>query len=110
MKKVAITLQKPYVFEGETHTEIDMVGFEDLKGSQLFSAEQRYLSVRNNPVGMEYTYGFCFALGSIVLNKPVEFFSELPAVDANSFRNWVTCFLQGMITITEEDGTSDEPQ
>lgn len=103
MKKASMQLQKPYVFEGQEYTELDLSGFANLKGSQLFEAEQRYLSVRQSPVGMEYTLGFAFSLGSIVMDKPIEFFSNMPATDVNTFRNWVTCFLQGTITIADAD-------
>lgn len=110
MKKATIILKKPYVFEEEEYTELDMTGFANLKGSQLYEAEQRYLQVRQSPIGMEYTLGFAFALGSIVTGKPIEFFANLPAPDANSFRNWVTCFLLGTITITDVPEISEKPQ
>lgn len=95
MKKNIFKLSKPFTFEGETYTELNMAALEDITGQQLCEAERIYKKQydTNNTVLIEYTFDFIFILCGIVLNKPIEVFKAMSATDAFSLKYWVSNFL-----------------
>lgn len=95
MKKNIFKLSKPFTFEGETYTELNMAAFQDITGQQISEAERIYKKQYNvnNTVLIEYTFDFIFILCSIVLNKPIELFEAMSATDAFSLKYWVSSFL-----------------
>lgn len=105
MKKNFFKLSKPFTFEGETYTELNLSELEDITGQQLYDAERIYVKKGGNVIAMEYNLDFIFILCSMTLKKPIEFFYALPATDAYHLKYRITNFLEGGNTMEE----SDEP-
>ncbi len=105
MKKNIFKLSKPFTFEGETYTELNLAALEDITGQQLYNAERIYVKKGGVTVAMEYNLDFIFTLCSMALKKPIEFFYALPATDAYHLKYRITNFLEGGDIVEE----SDEP-
>lgn len=84
-----VVFKKPYNFEGEEYTEIDLRGLENVTTADLLSCE---------PVGTvnplpEYTLNYQIALAAVVSKQPIEFFKNLPAKEGLKIKNAVMVFL-----------------
>lgn len=88
----SITLSKPYEFEGETHTEIDLQGLDDLKAKDLSVIDKIHISKGCNPAMSGLTIDYAMITASMVVKKPLEFFENLPAKDAMAVKNVVMRF------------------
>ena len=86
---------KPYVFEGQTYTEVDLSGLEDTTAADL-SAVNKILNKTGtvSPVP-EMSMDFSIYMAARVAKLPVEFFQRLPAREAVRLKNTVTGFLYG---------------
>ncbi len=92
MDNYKIKLSKPYVFEGETHTEIDLQGLNDLKAKDLVEIDQIFIARGNNPALTGLTLEYAILLANRITSKPVEFYEGLPAREANQLKNTVMLF------------------
>jgi len=92
MANSLITLSKPYVFEGETYTEINLQGLGDLKAKDLSVIDKIYISKGCNPATSGLTIDYAVITASMVTKKPLEFFENLPAKDAMAMKNVVVRF------------------
>ena len=92
MNNKTITLSKPYEFEGETYTEIDLQGLDDLKAKDLSVIDKIYISKGCNPAMSGLTVDYAMITASMVTKKPLEFFENLPAKDAMAIKNVVMRF------------------
>ena len=92
MANSLITLSKPYVFEDETYTEINLQGLEDLKAKDLSVIDKIHISKGCNPAMSGLTIDYAMITASMVAKKPLEFFEELPAKDAMAIKNMVMSF------------------
>lgn len=90
-----IFLTKPYEFEGETFTEVDMQGICDLRGKDLVRIDKIFVSRGNNPAMTGLTLEYAELVANEVTGKPVEFFENLPSRDAIKLKNFVTHFFYG---------------
>ena len=89
-----VTLSKPYEFEGETYTEIDLSACEDLTGNDAAKAEKILAARGDNSVIPETSSAYAFVIASLGTGKPVEFFTGLPLRDSTKVKNRVrACFL-----------------
>ena len=104
MKKNIYKLKKPFTFEGETYTELN-IPLEDITGQQLYEAERIYVKNGGSTVGMEYNLEFIFILCSMVSEKPIELFYAMSATDAYHLKYKIAGFLEGAEVVAE----SDEP-
>ena len=68
----------PYVFEDETYEEIEF-DLESLKGSDIAKAKKRFTSEGNHAFMPTVDSEFCAHVLAILMKKPIEFFSEMPA-------------------------------
>lgn len=92
---MVLKLAKPYKFEGETYTEVDLSGLEDATAADL-SAVGKILAKQGVVSPMpEMTMDFSQYMAARVTHKPVEFFQKLPAREAVKLKNIVTGFLYG---------------
>ena len=107
MKKNIFKLSKPFTFEGENYTELNMAAFQDITGQQISDVERtfknQYSLTTADYDALEFNLNYIFLLCSFVLNKPVEFFQALPAVDAVKLKYKVVRFLAGLESVESED-------
>ena len=93
--KYLIKFRKPFVWEDNTYTEIDMSGLEDLSAKDMIAAQrimERSGSINVLPE-MSLEYACIFA--SKATKMPVEFFQALPPKEAIKVKNKVTNFFYG---------------
>ncbi len=94
---LVLKLSKPYVFEGQTCTEIDLGGLEAVTAGTLERVGKTILqqSPGLNPAMMEATLPFCVELAVRVTGKPYEFFRGLPVRDGMRLKALISNFLYG---------------
>lgn len=92
MDDMKIKLSKPYVFEGETFTEIDLQGLEDLKAKDLVEIDRICLIRGNSPVMSGLMLDYALVVAHRATKKPIEFFEGLPAKDAMAIKGVVVVF------------------
>ena len=83
---LVMKLDKPFTFEGQTYTEVDLSGLEDTTAADL-QAVGRFVTKKNpaaNP-----------ATAARVAHLPLEFFERLPAKEAIKLKGIVVGFLYG---------------
>lgn len=93
--KYLIKFRKPFPWEDETYTEIDMSGLEDMSARDMIQAQrimERSGSINVLPE-MSLEYACIFA--SKATKMPVEFFQALPPKEAIKVKNKVTNFFYG---------------
>lgn len=93
--KYLIRFRKPFLWEDETYTEIDMSGLEDMSARDMIQAQrimERSGSINVLPE-MSLEYACIFA--SKATKMPVEFFQALPPKEAIKVKNKVTNFFYG---------------
>lgn len=90
-----LKLSKPYVFDGQTHTEVDLSGLEDATGADLIAVE-RSLKKRGivDPL-MEMSSPLAAAMAARMTGKPEEFYTGLPIRDMVRVKTAVSGFLYG---------------
>lgn len=89
-----VTLTKPYNFEGQTYTEIDLSGCDELTGNDAAKAEKIMLARGDANMFPEMSSTYAFIIASLGTGLPVEFFTGLPLKDSTKVKNRVrTCFL-----------------
>ncbi len=99
MKKNIFKLSKPFTFEGETYTELNLSELEDITGQQLYEVEKIFKKQEDFELtsmdAMEYDLNYIFILCSFALKKPIEFFKALPATDVVKLKYRTIRFLAG---------------
>lgn len=95
-ESMVIVFKKPYVFEHEEYTEIDLSCLEDIQASDMIAVNK--IMKRTSPgidvmpeVSMEYACN----IAARATKKPVEFFLQLPPREAMRVKNKVLGFLFG---------------
>lgn len=80
--KRVIKFNKPYTFELETFTEIDLSKLDDLTTDDLMNAERIYIRSGGSAINPETSLLYSVILAHMASDKPVEFFGMLPAKEA----------------------------
>jgi len=94
-ESLILTLGKPYKFEGQTYTEVDLSALEDTSAADL-TAVNKIISRKGVVTPMpEMTMDFCIYMAARVSKLPVEFFLGLHSRDTIKLKNVVTGFLYG---------------
>lgn len=90
-----IKFSKPYAFEGQTYTEIDLAGLDSLTAKDMIEAE-KYLFKKGiiSPLPDQTSEYICF-IASRVSDQPVEFFVGLPPKEITRVKNKVSSFFYG---------------
>lgn len=92
---LVLTFGKPYKFEGETYTEVDLSALEDTSAADL-AAVNKILTRKGIMAAMpEMTLDFSIYLAARVAGLPAEFFLGLPSRDTIKLKNLITGFLYG---------------
>lgn len=86
---------KPYHFEDETFTEVDLSEIENIKAQDMISVQK--IINRSGDVSAlpEMSIQYACYIASRITDKPVEFFTGLPAREAIKLKNIVTGFIFG---------------
>lgn len=94
-ESLILKFRKPYKFEGQEYTEVDLSGLEDMVASDLCAAE-RILKKQGivDPL-MEMSLPMACHLAARAAGKPVEFFERLPLREATKLKTMITGFLYG---------------
>lgn len=91
--ELVIKYRKPYKFEGETHTELDLRGLEDLRGRDLTAIEKSFNKTGVSSFVPESTTTFAKIVATRVTGYPAEYFEDLPAGEVEKIKNVVVGFL-----------------
>lgn len=94
---LVLKLRKPFVFDGQTYTQVDLSGLEDVTAGVLESVG-KIVSKKCpglNPATLEMEMTYCNTLAARVTKKPLEFFERLPARDAVAMKSKIVGFLYG---------------
>lgn len=90
-----IKFNKPYTFEGQTYTEINLAGLDDLSTTQLQQAERIFERGGGVSAMKELNIEFACIVASIATGKPLEFFNNLPAREGNKIKTAVGSYFFG---------------
>ena len=89
-----VKFNKPYKFEGNTYTEIDLSGLEDMNTKDLEAVNREVGRVTGSSALIpEASTEFAIALAARAAKQPIEFFELLPMKDGIAVRAAVTGFL-----------------
>lgn len=82
-------LHKPYLYKGETHTEVDLSGVGSLTGMNIRRAENRMEEEDIRAIERTSNYYYCCLMASMATGKDVKFFLGLPLCEAMPLKNAV---------------------
>lgn len=84
-----LKLEKPYTFQGETYSEIDLTGLFNMNSMNESTAENKmtYRGFVVTETTTNYYYACCMA--SMATGKPEEFFTGLPFIETIKLKNAV---------------------
>lgn len=94
---LVLRFQKPYSFEGETYTEVDLSGLEDLSAADLCKVGKMVKKTDGVDPIAEMSLPYAIFMAARVTGKPIEFFQQLPAREAVKLKNLVVGFLYGEV-------------
>ena len=91
-----IRFNKPYVFEGNTYTEIDLSGLESLNAASMIDVNRK-MERGSSGINVlpEVSLEYACNLASKATTQPIEFFLCLPPKEAIKVKNRVMGFLFG---------------
>ena len=92
---LVLRFKKPYSFEGETYTEVDLSGLEDLSAADLCKVGKMVKKIDGVDPIAEMSLPYAIYMAARVTGKPLEFFQQLPAREAVKLKNLVAGFLYG---------------
>ena len=96
-ESLILKFRRPYQFEGQEYTELDLSGLEDVTAGTLENIG-KILAKKSpglNPATIEMEMGYCELLAARVTGKPLEFFQRLPGRDAIALKSKIVGFLYG---------------
>ena len=88
--ELIVKFRKPYKFEDDTFTELDLHGLEDLTGRTLTAIEKAFNKTGVSSFVPESTTTY---VATKVTGLPAEFFEDLPAAEIQKIKNAVVGFL-----------------
>lgn len=93
--KYLIVFRKPFVWEDETYTEIDLSGVEDMSAKDMIQAQRIMEKSGSINVLPEMSLEYACIFASKATKMPVEFFQALPPKEAIRVKNKITSFFYG---------------
>lgn len=93
--KYLIKFRKPFLWEDETYTEIDMSGLEDMSARDMIQAQRIMEKSGSINVLPEMSLEYACIFAAKATKMPVEFFQSLPPKEAIKVKNRVTNFFYG---------------
>ena len=96
-ESLILKFRRPYPFEGQEYTELDLSGLENVTAGTLENIGKIMAkkSPGLNPATIEMEMGYCELLAARVTGKPLEFFQRLPARDAIALKSKIVVFFYG---------------
>lgn len=91
-KKNIIILDKPFMFETESYTEIDLSNLDKLTTEELVTAEKIYHKTGGGAFNPETTLFYSIIVAHLASDKPIEFFTTLPGKEALKIKKVVNSF------------------
>ena len=83
---LVIKYKKPYNFEGEIHTELDLHGLEDLRGRDLTNIEKAFNKSGVSSFTPESTTTYAKIVATKVTGLPAEYFEDLPVREVEKIK------------------------
>lgn len=96
-ENLILKFDKPYVFEGQTYTEVDLSGLESTTAADM-TAVGRAVNKKMpglNAATLEMNLEYAQFMAQRVTKKPLEFFTRLPSKEAMKLKGIVVGFLYG---------------
>ena len=90
-----ITFKKPFVWEDETYTGVDLSGLEDLSARDMIATQRMMERSGSINVLPEMSLEYARIFASKASGLPQEFFQSLPPREAIKVKNRVTSFFYG---------------
>lgn len=90
--ELVIKFRKPYEFDGESFTELDLHGLEDLRGRDLTAIEKAFNKTGVSSFVPESTTTYAKIVATKVTGLPAEFFEDLPVGEVEKIKNAVVGF------------------
>ena len=90
-----ITFKKPFVWEDETYTGVDLSGLEDLSARDMIATQRMMERSGSINVLPEMSLEYACIFASKASGLPQEFFQSLPPREAIKVKNRVTSFFYG---------------
>lgn len=90
-----ITFKKPFVWEDETYTGVDLSGLEDLSARDMIATQRMMERSGSINVLPEMSLEYACIFASKASGLPQEFFQSLPPREAIKIKNRVTSFFYG---------------
>lgn len=90
---MVVKLSKPYKFEGEEITEIDLNKLEELSGADMIAINRMMKKRGNTDASPEMTMEFAFFAAFQATGIPLEFFYSLSMKDSMKVKTRVNYFL-----------------
>lgn len=92
---LVVKFTRAYNFEGETISEVDLSGMDDLSANDMIKANKVLNASGNATVLPEMALEYTLVIASYATKRPVEFFRALRPKDAIKIKNKVTSFFFG---------------
>lgn len=86
---------KPYTFEEETFSEVDLTRLEDITAADMIAVQKQVTKGGSVEAIPEMTLHYACILAARISDKPIEFFTGLPAKEAIKLKNMVSGFIFG---------------
>ncbi len=97
LDELVIRFIHPVTFEDKEYKEIDLTGLRNLTGQDLADSERIWFrSGGRNADQPELNYQAIAYLCAKVTPLPIEFFTQIPILEARLIRNSVRNFLRGL--------------
>lgn len=90
-----VSFSKPYTFEEETYTKVELKHLEDLTSTDMVEAEKFLLSAGIVSPLPEMTTEYVIFIANRASDQPMEFFRNLPPKDMIKVKNKITNFFYG---------------
>ena len=90
--ELVVKYRTPFEFEGETHTELDLHGLEDLRGRDLTAIEKAFNKTGVSSFVPESTTTYAKIVATKVTGLPAEYFEDLPVGEVEKIKNVVVGF------------------
>lgn len=93
--KYLIKFRKPFVWEDNTYTEIDLSGLEDMSARDMIQVQRTMERSGSINVLPEMSLEYACIFASKATKMSVEFFQAMPPKEAIKIKNKITNFFYG---------------
>lgn len=91
---LTVTLSRPYMFEGNEFTTLDLSNLENITTRALAEVSKVFATTEYLHPRPESDTTYCCMLAAQAIKQPYQFFDNLPAKDALKVRNVIQTFFQ----------------